>query len=112
MAQKLCGNCGVNIMIMPVCNVQLPEGLAVLHGLLKVSVGLKEVRCTQHAAISLRQERNLSTVCLHSTLVTQASSEIGAHALTQSQEKHTDENLTVTHNESEEQLRTVNSHIV
>lgn len=80
--KKLCGNCGVNIMIMPLCTVQLPEGLAVLHDFLKVSVGLKEVRCAQHAAISLRQERNLSTLCSHSTLVTQASSEIGAYTCT------------------------------
>lgn len=103
----------VNIMIMPVCTVQLPEGLAVLHGLLKNSVGLKEVSCTQHTAMSLRQERNLSTLCSHSALVTQAPSEIGAYTRTQIVTgKQTDENLTLQQNESEEQLRTVNSHVV
>lgn len=63
-----------SIMIMSVCTVKLPVGHAVLHGFLKVSVELKEVRCTQHSAIPLRQKRNLSTLCSHSTLVTQASS--------------------------------------
>lgn len=97
----------VNIMIMPVSTVQLPVGHAVLHGLLKVSVGLKEVRCTKHAAISLRRERNLSTLCSHSTLVTQAPSEIGAHTRTHTVTgKHTDENLTLKQSESEERLRT------
>lgn len=64
----------VSIMIMPVCSVRLPVGHAVLHGFLKVSVELKEVRCRQHSAIPLRQERNYSTLCSHSTLVTQALS--------------------------------------
>lgn len=67
-------NMHVSIMIMSVCTVRLPVGHAVLHGVLKVSVELKEVRCTQHSAIPLRQERNYSTLCSHSTLVTQALS--------------------------------------
>ena len=109
-AQKLCGEeaafTHVNIMIMPVCAEQLPEGLAVLHGLLKLSVGLKEVRRTQHAAISLRRRRNLSTLCSHSTLVTQAPSEIGAHSHRKTHRRKPPKN------ESEERLRMVNSHVV
>lgn len=65
----------VSIMIMLVCAVKLPVGHAVLHGFLKVSVELKEVRCSLHSVIPPRQERNLSTLCSHSTLVTQALSE-------------------------------------
>lgn len=65
----------VSIMIMLVCAVKLPVGHAVLHGFLKVSVELKEVRCSQHSVIPPRQERNLSTLCSHFTLVTQALSE-------------------------------------
>lgn len=69
----------VNIMTMLVCTVQLPVGHAVLHGIFKVSVELKEVRCTQHTAISPRRERNLPTLCSHSTLVTQAPSDRCIH---------------------------------
>lgn len=76
----------VNIMTMPVCAVQLPVGHAVLHGILKVSVEVKEVTFTQHTAISLRRERNLSTLCSRSTLVTQAPSGRCTHTHTQSQE--------------------------
>lgn len=60
----------VSIIIMLVCAVKLPVEHAVLHGFLKVSVELKEV-----SVIPPRQERNLSTLCSHSTLVTQALSE-------------------------------------
>lgn len=55
-------NIHVSVMIMSVCTVKLPVGHAVLHGFLKVSVELKEGRCTQHSALPLRQERNLSTL--------------------------------------------------
>ncbi len=92
------------MMIMPLCAVQLPVGHAVLHVLLKVPVGLKEVRCTQHSAVSLRRERNLSTLGSHSTLVTQAPSKIGAYTCTHTVTgNHADKKLILKQNESEEQ---------
>ena len=42
-------------------------------------MGLYEVRCTKHPAISLRHQRNLSTLCSHSPVVTQSLSDKGAH---------------------------------
>ncbi len=98
----------VNVMIMPVCAVQLPVGHAVLHVLLKVSVGLKEVRCTQHSAVSLRRERNLSTLYSLSTLVTQASSEVGAHTHTRTVTGNHADKTSYLHKESVKQGKVTN----
>lgn len=67
----------VHIIVTSVCAVQLPLGHAVLHSFLNVSVDGR----TQHTAISLRRQRNLSILCSHSALVTQAPSGRRTHTV-------------------------------
>lgn len=86
----------VNIITTSVCAVQLPSGHAVLHGFLKVSLD----GCTQHTAISLRRERNLSILCSHSALVTQALSGRRTHTVAG---KLADKNLPLKMNQRSDQ---------
>lgn len=55
----------VNVVIVLVCTVQLPVGHAVLRGIFKVSVELKEARCTQHTAIFPLGKRGAFPLAAH-----------------------------------------------